>query len=78
MSAESGTLQRIGITIYGCGQDEAALFRQLAPRFCATPTITEAALSAANIELAFGNRCISVSHKTQISAPVLSRLAKLA
>lgn len=57
----------MGITIYGCGQDEAVLFREMAPRFGVTPTITEAALSEANVELASGNRCISVGHKAQIT-----------
>jgi D-specific alpha-keto acid dehydrogenase len=76
IGAPSGTLQRIGITIYGCEQDEAPLFRQLAAQFCATPTITDAPLSLANIELAFGNRCISVSHKTLISASVLLALGQ--
>jgi D-alanyl-D-alanine dipeptidase len=50
----------MGITIYGCGQDEAVLFREMAPRLGVMPTITEAAASEANIELAFGNQCISV------------------
>lgn len=63
-----------GITMYGCGQDEAILFRELAPRFGVVPTITEAAVSEANIELAFGNRCISVGHKTQITNPTLLAL----
>ena len=31
-----------GVTIYGCGRDEAALFREMAPRFGVVPTITEA------------------------------------
>jgi D-specific alpha-keto acid dehydrogenase len=57
----------MGITIYGCGQDEAVLFRELAPRFGVMPTITAAAVSEANIELALGNRCISVGHKTHIT-----------
>ena len=56
----------MGIAIYGCGPDEAVLFRELAPFFGFTPTITAAAVSEANIELAAGNRCISVGHKTQI------------
>jgi D-specific alpha-keto acid dehydrogenase len=65
-----------GITIYGCGQDEAALFREMAPRFGVTPTITEAAVSEANIELAFGNRCVSVGHKTQITNTTLHALSR--
>lgn len=67
---------RLGITIYGCDRDEAVLFRQMAPRFCATPTITDAAISEANIELASGNRCISIGHKSQISGPILLALGQ--
>src|SRR5690242_8930785 len=67
---------RMGITIYGCGQDEAVLFREMAPRFGVTPTITDAAVSEANVELATGNRCISVSHKTQIANSLLLALSE--
>jgi D-specific alpha-keto acid dehydrogenase len=66
----------MGITIYGCDQDEAALFREMAPRFDVKPTITQAAVSEANIELAFGNRCISVGHKTQVTNPTLLALSR--
>lgn len=65
-----------GITVYGCGRDEAVLFREMAPRFGILPTITEAAVSEANIELAFGNRCISVGHKTQITNATLLALSE--
>jgi len=64
----------MGITIYGCGQDEAVLFREMAPGFGVQPTITDAAVSDANLELALGNRCISVGHKTQISGSILLAL----
>lgn len=67
-------MAEMGITIYGCEQDEAALFRKMARRFGILPTITEAAASEANIELAFGNRCISVGHKTQITNSTLLAL----
>ncbi len=65
----------MGITIYGCGQDEAALFRALAPRLGVVPTITEAAVSEGNIGLALGNRCISVGHKTQVTNSTLLALS---
>src|SRR5918999_5709570 len=68
--------RKTGITVFGCGQDEAVLFRELAPRFGVTPTITDAAVSEANIELAFGNRCISVGHKTQITNSILLALSR--
>ncbi|MEA4926933.1 MAG: D-lactate dehydrogenase VanH [Syntrophomonadaceae bacterium] len=69
-------MAKTGITIYGCGQDEAVLFREMAPRFGVMPTITDAAVSEVNIELAFGNRCISVGHKTQITNSVLLALSQ--
>jgi D-specific alpha-keto acid dehydrogenase len=65
-----------GITIYGCGPDEAALFRQLAPRLGLVPTITPAAPSDANIALARGNRCISVDHKSRIPSSTLLALRR--
>ncbi|WP_405863627.1 D-isomer specific 2-hydroxyacid dehydrogenase family protein [Streptomyces sp. NBC_01515] len=65
-----------GITIYGCGPDEAALFRELAPRFGVVPTITQAPVSAANTQLAYGNRCVSVSHRTPITNSVLLALSR--
>jgi D-specific alpha-keto acid dehydrogenase len=66
----------MGITIYGCGPDEAALFREMAPRFGVLPTITEAAVSVANIALALGNRCISVGHKARVTDPTLLALSQ--
>lgn len=65
-----------GITIYGCARDEAALFHELAPRFGVLPTITEAAVSEANVELALGDRCISVGHKTPIRNSTLRALSR--
>src|SRR5258708_9756936 len=76
-SSSSSAVPTTGIAIYGCGHDEAVLFREMAPRFGVMPTITEAAVSEANIELAFGNRCISVGHKTQITNSTLLALSQL-
>jgi D-specific alpha-keto acid dehydrogenase len=66
----------VGVTIYGCGPDEAALFDAAAPRFGITPTITCEAPSAANLELAAGNRCVSVGHQTRITPPILLALRR--
>jgi D-specific alpha-keto acid dehydrogenase len=66
----------MGITIYGCGEDEAALFREMAPRLGVVPTITEAPLSEANIGLALGNRCISIGHKAQVTNAMLLALSE--
>jgi D-specific alpha-keto acid dehydrogenase len=66
----------MGITIYGCEPDEAALFREMAPRLGVVPTITEAAASGNTIGLALGNRCISIGHKTQITNSTLLALSE--
>ncbi len=72
----SSAVPAVGMTIYGCGPDEAALFRELAPRFGVEPTITEAAVSEANSDLAPGNRCISVDHRSRITEPTLLALSR--
>ncbi len=59
------------MTIYGCAPDEAELFHALAPGFGVRPTITQAAVSEANIELALGNRCVSVGHRARIPNGIL-------
>ncbi|HEY3925507.1 MAG TPA: D-isomer specific 2-hydroxyacid dehydrogenase family protein [Acidothermaceae bacterium] len=64
-----------GITVYGCGPDEAAAFHEIAPRFGVTPTITQAAVSESNVEFVRGNRCISVGHKTRITNFTLRALS---
>jgi D-specific alpha-keto acid dehydrogenase len=46
----------------------------MAPHFGVVPTLTGAAISEANIELACGNRCISVGHKTRIADSILPPL----
>jgi D-specific alpha-keto acid dehydrogenase len=66
----------IGITIYGCGEDEAALFREMAPRLGVMPTITEEAVCEGNTGLALGNRCISIGHKTPVTNSTLLALSE--
>jgi D-specific alpha-keto acid dehydrogenase len=67
----------VGITVYGCGPDEAALFREIAPRFGVLPTITEAPVSEANAALASGNRCVSVDHKSRVTDSALLALSRV-
>ncbi|MFJ2766734.1 D-isomer specific 2-hydroxyacid dehydrogenase family protein [Streptomyces sp. NPDC087300] len=67
----------VGITAFGCGRDEAARFRELAPRFGMTPTITESAVSEDNVHLASGNRCVSVGHKSRITPATLRALSRV-
>jgi D-specific alpha-keto acid dehydrogenase len=66
----------VGITVYGCAQDEAVLFREMAPRFGITPSITAAPASEANTEMALGNHCVSVDHKTRITNCTLLSLSQ--
>ncbi|MBC6448639.1 D-lactate dehydrogenase VanH [Actinokineospora xionganensis] len=73
----SSAVLKTGITVYGCGQDEAAVFRELAPRRGVVPTITEDAVSEANSELARGNRCVSVGHKACIENSTLLALSRV-
>src|SRR5260221_5070680 len=76
-SSSSSAVPTMGITVYGCGQDEAVLFREMAPRFGVTLTITVAAASEGNAELARGNRCISVGHKTRVTNSTLLALGQV-
>ena len=70
-------MTKTGITIYGCDQGEAVLFQKLAARFAIAPIMTSEAVNRSNIELASGNRCISVSHKTHVSNETLQMLARV-
>ncbi|RZQ62528.1 lactate dehydrogenase [Amycolatopsis suaedae] len=64
------------MTVYGCGPDEAVLFRELASRAGIALTITEEAVGEANAGLAAGNRCVSVSHRTPVTGAVLDALGQ--
>ncbi|ADG77165.1 D-isomer specific 2-hydroxyacid dehydrogenase NAD-binding protein OS=Tsukamurella paurometabola (strain ATCC 8368 / DSM / CCUG 35730 / CIP 100753 / JCM 10117 / KCTC 9821 / NBRC 16120 / NCIMB 702349 / NCTC 13040)OX=521096 GN=Tpau_0524 PE=3 SV=1 [Tsukamurella paurometabola] len=66
-----------GITVYGCADDEAALFRKAAPRWGIPLIITELPLSEENVMLAFGRRTISVGHRTPVTHPVLLALSRI-
>jgi D-specific alpha-keto acid dehydrogenase len=66
-----------GIAVYGCDQDEAALFQALAARFGVLLTVTESPISETNVELALGKRCVSVGHKTRVTNPTLLALRRV-
>src|ERR1700685_4156493 len=72
----SSAVPSMGITVYGCGHDEAAVFREVAPRFGFVPTGTGWAGSEANVELAAGNQCVSVGHKTPVTSSTLLGLSR--
>jgi D-specific alpha-keto acid dehydrogenase len=65
-----------GITVYACEPDEAAAFGETGPCFGVVPIITDAPVSEANVELAAGNRCISVGHKTPVANSALLALSR--
>jgi D-specific alpha-keto acid dehydrogenase len=70
------TRPAIGVTVYGCTRHEAALVSVLAPRYGVLPTITALDLSESTVDLAAGNRCVSVGHKARIGAPTLRALRR--
>jgi D-specific alpha-keto acid dehydrogenase len=63
------------LTAYGCDLDEAALFREKAPYFGITPVITAADVESSTINLAAGNRSISISHKSPVATAELAALS---
>jgi D-specific alpha-keto acid dehydrogenase len=67
-------MKGVGLTVYGCEQDEADLFNELCARFGVIPTMTSDAASEASVISVPGNRCISVGHKSQICGPTLRAL----
>lgn len=76
VSGDAATTPELGITVYGCGPHEAAVFRELAPRLGVVPVITEAAVSEATVELVGGNRCISVDDRARITGSTLRALSR--
>lgn len=72
----SSTVPTMRFAAYGCGEYEAVLFGEIAPRHGAVPAITDGGVSEANIELARGNRCISVGHKTPVTSSTLRALSR--
>ncbi len=76
MAPSSPSIPPTGLAVFGCGQDDAALFQEMGARLGFSLTITEAAVCETNAELARGNRCISVSHKTQVTDSTLLALSE--
>lgn len=66
--------KKIDITVFGCEPDEAAVFNKLSSEFDVTVSIIRDAVSESNAKLADGCRCVSVSHKAELSGPLLLAL----
>jgi D-specific alpha-keto acid dehydrogenase len=64
----------LGLTVYGCEQDEADLFHELSPCYGVAPTMTRDAVSVTSAMSLPGNRCISVGHKSELSGRELRAL----
>jgi D-specific alpha-keto acid dehydrogenase len=75
--SSSSDVPPVRIAVYGCDEQEAALFRELAPRFGVVPALTEAPVSEATAGLARGSRCISVGHKARITGSALLALSRV-
>jgi D-specific alpha-keto acid dehydrogenase len=69
--AAPSTSESVGITFYGCEQNEAVLVREVTARHDVAPTVTADAASETTVGLSAGNRCISVGHKSHISPATL-------
>ncbi|HTJ67776.1 MAG TPA: NAD(P)-dependent oxidoreductase [Actinospica sp.] len=65
------------VAVYGCGPDEAELFRQVAARFGVVVTLIGAAASEANAGLAAGAWCVSVGHKARVTDGALLALSRV-
>lgn len=69
-------MRNIGITVYGCENDEADVFRKISPNFGIVPTILESPVSSCGMIMNCGNRCVCVDHKTKVSESNLITLKK--
>ncbi|HEY3557176.1 MAG TPA: D-isomer specific 2-hydroxyacid dehydrogenase family protein [Kribbella sp.] len=65
-----------GITIFGCEPDEQVLFQELAPRLGVHLTLSAAPVTELNADLAFGNRCVSIGHKSRVTNSTLLELRR--
>lgn len=63
-----------GVTVFGCDEDEAGLFRELVEHVDVSLRIVDEAVCDANVELARGSRCVSVSHKAPVTSSILAGL----
>jgi D-specific alpha-keto acid dehydrogenase len=62
------------VTVYGCDVHEAALIREVAPRFGISPTLTTSPVSGSTVDLARGSRSVSVGHKSRLTPDHLDAL----
>ena len=68
--------KKIDLTVFGCEPDEAAVFRKLSREFGVTVSLIGEPVSENNAKSAEGCRCVSISHKAELSEPLLLALKK--
>ncbi|MCU0080417.1 D-lactate dehydrogenase VanH-D [Extibacter muris] len=66
--------KKTDITVFGCEMDEAAVFYKLSCEFGVTVSLISEAVSENNAKLAAGCQCVSISHKAELSEPLLLAL----
>ena len=64
----------IDITVFGCEPDEMEVFQKISYELGVTATLIKDSISESNAGLAAGCRCVSVSHKAELSEPILLAL----
>jgi D-specific alpha-keto acid dehydrogenase len=66
----------IQITVFDCGEDERDVFYHYAKSYGVDLNIVDEPISAENVHLACGSRCVSISHKARLCESVLWKLKK--
>lgn len=67
-------MTQLKITVFDCGDDEADAFRTLSPRFGIEAATTRLSVLEIGTHRKPGSRCISVGHRSRITASDLSAL----
>jgi len=67
-------MKKTDITVFGCEPDEAEVFKKLSCKYGVTVSLIREAVSKDNAGLADGCQCVSISHKAELSEPLLFAL----
>ena len=66
--------KKMDITVFGCEPDEMEVFQKISYELGVTATLIKDSISESNAGLADGCCCVSVSHKAELSEPILLAL----
>lgn len=64
------------LVIYGCGEDEEKVFKEVAEQYGISVFVTRDDVSEKNAGLAQGCCCVSVGHKVKVTKPIILALKK--